>query len=414
MGLFIGNTELSSSVGIVNNEKQSSGKTIEAYNYSGKQINKGEWVHINETVNTSSVEYSNTSDFLGYSATMVSPNKFITTFAQNGNCQLYTLKDGKLSSVSLNSQGARFVSVDKDGCLYGGAETNNCLLNVYNPNNGLLFSGGTGFAYSNYMITYDSGSHDIIISKINKETGSVIAEYFHYTTYGTDNYNFSGWAMNDNTLFINAEYIGRYNLVDNNNSHYYKYSSTGFTSCYAIGQMTDEGILFGTTENWGYGSQGCYPLITYKYDYSTKQLTPYSKDNFPTAMQECFDYGCYPYWNEQYGIFMATIPDRKKIVCCQYINGVWYDKSPIFPSELLDNLSGNMPISCSSDLSTYLFVPQNNYYIEGGLYILKGNENAAGNYVVPYSYTNSDSIMGKASSNADSTIGSKVDVIIPE
>lgn len=81
MGLFIGNTELSSSVGIVNNEKQSSGKTIEAYNYSGKQINKGEWVHINETVNTSSVEYSNTSDILGYSATMVSPNKFITTFA---------------------------------------------------------------------------------------------------------------------------------------------------------------------------------------------------------------------------------------------------------------------------------------------------------------------------------------------
>lgn len=42
------------------------------------------------------------------------------------------------------------------------------------------------------------------------------------------------------------------------------------------------------------------------------------------------------------------------------------------------------------------------------------NENAAGNYVVPYSYTNSDSIMDKALSNADSTIGSKVDVIIPE
>lgn len=413
MGLFIGNTELSSNVGLVKNEEKSSGKTIEAYNYSGKSITKGDWVHINETVNTTTVEYLNDSDIIGYSATMINPNSFITTFAGNANCRLYTYKDNKLTYVDLDGQAQRFISVDKDGNLFGGYAQNNCSYGVYNPNSGLIISGGTGFAYSNYMIEYDSGSRDITISKINKETGAVEVKYSHYTTYGINNWSFNGWVMNDNTLFINAEYIGCYNLIDNNNHHYYQYSSTGFSRCYAIGQITDEGILLGTTSRNGYGSIGCSPLIAYKYDYSTKVLSPYSKENFPTAMQECFENGCYPFWNEKYGIFMATIPNKNKIVCCQYIDGQWIDKSPIFPTEVMTNLTGDMPISCSSDLTTYLFTPQTDYYIKG-FYILKGNENASGNYVVPYSYTNSESIMGKASTKADEAIGSKVSVIIPE
>ena len=380
--------------------EQSGGEEITAYNYTNKEIKQGDWVHYNERVdNTAQIATYNINglaycycvapNIILYSSGAYNPNTIVTATLNESDNTYVASQVGSISGYA-----RRFCGIDKDGYLYSNSISGFSSLNY---ERGYYWGNGECGITSEFYL--NSGTHSIV--KIDKTTGNILKTYTDISrliAYAT-----GGYQVSDDILIVcskNNRTI--YKCVLNDESLDYTQNSTHISCGKIIGGLSNSIILGVTNEE-----EGSSALLAFKYE--NGNVITYSKENFPSAMQECFDTNCNPFWNEQYGIFTAYIPSTGKCVCCQYINGVWVDKSPILD---VSNLSINTQsqFMVSSDFSRAFLKDTTQY----GILQFSITSASDGNYLVPYSYTNSNSKMGKVKENVDAVIGTQCTVVIPK
>nr|DAH35492.1 MAG TPA: Photosynthesis system II assembly factor YCF48 [Caudoviricetes sp.] len=375
------------------------GEEITAYNYTSKALTQGDWVHYNERVdNTAQVATYNINglaycycvapDILLYSSGAYNPNIIFTATLNESN---NTYIDSQVGSIE--GYPRRFCGIDKDGYLYSNHISGFSSLNY---ERGYYWGNGECGITSEFYL--DSNSHSIV--KIDKTTGNILKTYTDKSqliSYAT-----GGYQVSDDILIVcskNNKTI--YKCVLNDESLDYTQTSTNIRCGCIIGGLSNS-IILGLT----YDENIASTLLAFKYENGA--LITYSKENFPSVMQECFDTNCTPFWNEQYGIFTAYIPSNGKCVCCQYINGVWIDRSPILDVSGL-SIDTQSQFMVSSDFSRAFLLESGSTYLQFAI-----TSASDGNYLVPYSYTNSATKMGKVKENVDAAIGTQCTVVIPK
>lgn len=371
------------------------GNEITAYNYTNKEIKQGDWVHYNERVdNTAQVAIYNINglaycycvapDILLYSSGAYNPNTIFTATLNESDNTYVASQVGSISGYA-----RRFCGIDKDGYLYS-----NTTFSSLNYEKGLYWGNGYNAANSEYYL--DNG----YLHKIDKLTGNDIAVFDDNISYVMQDV-YGGYSISSNILVVAKNSILTIVTIDFGDNSLSQDSTS--LPCKSIFGGMSNGIIFGQVSKPA--DTPTSALLAFKYENGT--ITTYGKENFPSAMQECFDNDCNPFWNEQYGIFTAYIPSTGKCVCCQYINGVWVDRSPIL------NVSGlyidtQSQFMVSSDFSRAFLLQSGSTYLQFSI-----TSASDGNYLVPYSYTNSDSKMGKAKIDIAATIGTEGSILIP-
>lgn len=373
------------------------GEEIIAYNYTSSAFTQGDWVHYNERVdNTAQVATYNINglaycycvapDILLYSSGAYNPNTIFTATLNESDGTYNASQVG-----SINGYPRRFCGIDKDGYLYstyGGFSS-------LNYKKGLYWGNMYDAANAEYYI--DNG----YLHKIDRLTGNDIAVFDGTISYSMQDV-YGGYSISSNILVVAQN--GILTIVTMNFGDNSLYQDSTSLPCASIFGGMSNGIIFGQVSKPSDNPTSA--LLAFKYENDT--VTIYSKENFPSAMQECFDNACNPFWNEQYGIFTAYIPDTGKCVCCQYINGAWIDRSPILNVSGLSIARGSQ-FMVSSDFSRAFLLESGSTYLQFAI-----TSASNGNYLVPYSYTNSESKMGKVKENVDATVGTQCTVVIPK
>lgn len=376
--------------------EQSGGEEITAYNYTNKEIKQGDWVHYNERVdNTSQIGnydingYANgycvAPNIILYSSGAYNPNTIFTATLNESDNTYVASQVGSVSGYA-----RRFCGIDKDGYLYS-----NTAFSSLNYEEGLYWGNDYNSAYSEYYLANG------YLYKINKLTGSNISSFDNISYVMHDVYG--GYSISDNILVVAKDGTLTKVILNFDNNTLSKTPTA--LSCGSIFGGMSNGIIFGQVSKPF--DTVTSALLAFKYENGA--LITYSKENFPSAMQECFDNACNPFWDEQHGIFTAYIPSMSKLVCCQYVNNKWIDKSPILD---VSNLSINTQsqFMVSSDFSRAFLKDTTQY----GILQFSITSASDGNYLVPYFYTNSNSKMGKVKENVDAVIGTQCTVVIPK
>lgn len=373
----------------------SSSEEITAYNYTATELKQGDWVHYNERVdNTSQIGnydingYANgycvAPNIILYSSGAYNPNTIFTATLNESDNTYVASQVGSVSGYA-----RRFCGIDKDGYLYS-----NTAFSSLNYEEGLYWGNNYNSAYSEYYLANG------YLYKINKLTGSNISSFVNISYVMHDVYG--GYSISDNILVVAKDGTLTKVILNFDNNTLSKTPTA--LSCGSIFGGMSNGIIFGQVSKPS--DTVTSALLAFKYENGA--LITYSKENFPSAMQECFDNACNPFWDEQHGIFTAYIPSMSKLVCCQYVNNKWIDKSPILD---VSNLSINTQsqFMVSSDFSRAFLKDTTQY----GILQFSITSASDGNYLVPYSYTNSNSKMGKVKENVDAAIGTQCTVVIP-
>lgn len=371
------------------------GEEITAYNYTSNALTQGAWVNYNERVdNTAQVATYNINglaycycvapDILLYSSNVYNPNTIFTATLNESDNTYVASQVGSISGYS-----RRFCGIDKDGYLYS-----NTAFSSLNYEKGYYWGNSYNAANSEYYI------NNGYLHKIDKLTGNDIAVFENISYVMQDVYG--GYSISSNMLVVAKNSI--LTIVTMNFGDNSLYQDSTSLPCASIFGGMSNGIIFGQVKKTSDSPTSA--LLAFKYENGA--LITYSKENFPSAMQECFDNACNPFWNEQYGIFTAYIPGTGKCVCCQYINGVWVDRSPILNVSGL-SIDRNSQFMVSSDFSRAFLMNEAQAYLQFSI-----TSASDGNYLVPYSYTNSESKMGKVKENVDATVGTQCTVVIPK
>lgn len=372
------------------------GEEIAAYNYTSSALTQGDWVHYNARVdNTAQIATYNINglaycycvapDILLYSSVAYNPNTIFTATLNEA--------DGTYNASQVASIGGyarRFCGIDKDGYLYS-----NTAFSSLNYEKGYYWGNSDNAANAEYYI--DNG----YLHKIDKLTGNDIAVFDGTMSYTMQDV-YGGYSISSNILVVAKNGILTIVTMDFGNNSLSQ-DSTSLPCASIFGGMSN-GIIFGQVKKPS--DTPTSALFAFKYENGA--LITYSKENFPSAMQECFDTNCNPFWNEQFGIFTAYIPSNGKCVCCQYINGVWVDRSPILDVSGL-SIDTQSQFMVSSDFSRAFLLQSGSTYLQFSI-----TSASDGNYLVPYSYTNSNSKMGKVKENVDAVIGTQCTVVIPK
>lgn len=373
------------------------GEEITAYNYTSNALTQGAWVHYNERVdNTAQIATYNINglaycycvapDILLYSSGAYNPNTIFTATLNESDNTYVASQVGSISGYP-----RRFCGIDKDGYLY----SNNSGFSSLNYEKGLYWGNGNNAANSEYYLDNE------YLHKIDKLTGNDIAVFDDNISYVMQDV-YGGYSISSNILVVAKNSILTIVTIDFGDNSLSQNSTNISCGC-IIGGMSN-GIIFGQVSKPS--DKLTSALLAFKYENGA--LITYSKENFPSAMQECFDNDCNPFWNEQYGIFTAYIPSTGKCVCCQYINGMWVDRSPILDVSGL-YIATTSQFMVSSDFSRAFLLQSGSTYLQFSI-----TSASDGNYLVPYSYTNSESKMGKVKDSVLATVGAQCTVVIPK
>ena len=394
----------------------SSGEEITAYNYTATELKQGDWVYYNTQKDNTSFK-SNYA--IGYDGTLVAVAPSIIAFLKYSNNNedvkfykllgeedtMYTLDTGCFAKNSFST----INGIDKDGFVY---------------------TTGTvcGFNYSKgiYHQTKDAAEHyvnpDIIrtlssskysFKKVNKfTTDNTVTATYTGNIYEYPNYCKGAGYLIGNDLILcfgsqSSPKVAIWTLKDETST----YTMTGTDiSCTSILGKFAPNLLLGVNNDSGdLYRQGTLLAL----QYSNGTVTSYAKENFPATMQACFDNACYPFWNEQYGIFTAYIPTTSAYVVCQYKGGAWVDYSSRI------NISGVTPepnigvnFFVSPDLSyAYVKTFESNSSRQIKQYGIASNND--GTLIVPYDFADSNTKMGKIKNNVAADIGENGTIIIP-
>lgn len=397
------------------------GNEITAYNYSNTKYNKGDWVNINTTA--TELQYSGTQ-LQGQTSTVGWLNAFYIDNPEkifvmekrglySGNGYLQDDTNMPTQIIAFDNPG-RF-TISEDGYVCGEINI------IYNSNTetavivstsvvSYLSCGGRLGSY------YGSNGHSYL-SLIDRDTGNITKTYTYvestdYGLYGV----YSGVKIGNDyivqTGITKTTQTPKIELV-NFNEDDSTYSLTtiledGNARAF-FGYEPESGIIF-MQKAASVTNQS--NLLAYTWDSTNKQLNAYSVENFPEAMRDCFSNSCYNFWNGKTKIFTSYIKSLDKLVCCQYLNGKWIDKSPTYQS--YGGYSGNTytAFTVSSDFSRFSTSVYGSSYCS--IHQGYGNNLAAGNYIVPHRYTNdTTSFMGKAKTDIAAAIGTEGSILIP-
>lgn len=384
---------------------------ITAYNYTATELKQGDWAYYNTQKDNTSF---NSSYTFGSSGTLVAVAPSIIAYLRydsSSDVKIYKLLGEENTAYTLDT-----------GCI---------VKNSFSTINGIdkdgfVYTVGTvcGFNYSKgiYHQTTDAKEYyvnpDIIrtvssskysFKKVNKFTtdNTVTATYtgdiWEYPNYCKG----AGYLIGNDLILCfgsqSSPKVAIWTLKDETST----YTMTGTDiSCTSILGKFAPNLLLGVNNDSGdLYRQGTLLAL----QYSNGTVTSYAKENFPATMQACFDNACYPFWNEQYGIFTAYIPTTSVYVVCQYKGGAWVDYSSRI------NISGVTP---TPDIGVNFFVaPDLSYaYVKTESNSLKQYgiaSNNDGTLIVPYDFTNLDTKMGKIKNNVAADIGEDGTIIIP-
>ena len=401
------------------------GVEITAYNYSNTKYNKGDWVNINTTATElqySGHQYQGGSSTVGWLNAFYidNPEKIFVMEKRglySGNGYLQDTTNEPTQIIAFDNPGGFTISEDGYVCgefniIYNSDTETAVIVSETQEDNTadykvdfLSCGGRLGSGYYNgktslYLIDRDTGN----ISKTYN--------YVEATAYGLYGV-YSG-------VKIGNDYIVQTGLTSTTNTP--KIELVNFNedaSTYSLTTILDDGnarAFFGYEPESGiiFMQKGGSVtnesnLLAYTWDSTNKQLNAYSVENFPEAMRDCFSNSCYNFWNGKTKIFTSYIKSLDKLVCCQYLNGKWIDKSPIRQSYVGNTYTA---FTVSADFSRFSTSEYGSRYCH--IYQGYGNNLAAGNYIVPHRYTNdTTSFMGKAKTDISADIGTECTVVIP-
>ena len=383
----------------------SSGEEITAYNYTFKVLTQGDWVHYNTTVISSSL-YSENINNIGTSAGGMSVllydnNHFLYKDIIKTSATIVTLNSNSSVSISMPAN-SWFSRIDKNDCLisnYGCAiiDTKNVIsYNSSNSSNEIPLS-------NNYI--YNNSTHQIY--KINLSSGEKIETYeLSESSSSITGTMRTGWVSEKDELF----------MIDSSNKNIYKINIDS-NSTYSLTSVSENNMC-----NYSIGRIDKFYIAQYNnylkvltYNESLNKFEIVDSDLLPSKMITCLAADSQMFVNEKYNIFMSMTNNTP--ICCQYLNGKWLDKSPNIDMSFVSfyvQLGNRTAFTCSFDFTKSLIATHDNTDRYGGWKIFNGNELANGNYLISYSYTNSDSKMGKVKENVDAAIGTQCTVVIPK
>lgn len=401
------------------------GVEITAYNYSNTKYNKGDWVNINTTA--TELQYSG-NQFQGYTSTVGWLNAFYIDNPEkifvmerrglySGNGYLQDTTNEPTQIIAFDKPGG--FTISEDGYVCGEINI------IYNSNTetAVIVSETQEDNTADYKVDflscggrlgsgYYNGKTSLYL--IDRDTGNISKTYNYVEATGYGLYGiYSG-------VKIGNDYIVQTGITSTTNTP--KIELVNFNedaSTYSLTTILDDGnarAFFGYEPESGIifmqkaGSvTNQSNLLAYTWDSTNKQLNAYSVENFPEAMRDCFSNSCYNFWNGKTKIFTSYIKSLDKLVCCQYLNGKWIDKSPIRQSYVGNTYTA---FTVSADFSRFSTSEYGSMYCH--IYQGYGNNLAAGNYIVPHRYTNdTTSFMGKAKTDISANIGTECTVVIP-
>ena len=396
------------------------GVEITAYNYSNTKYKKGDWVNINTTA--TELHYSGhqlqekTSTVGWLNAFYIdNPEKIFVIEKRglySGNGYLQDTTNEPTQIIAFDTPGG--FTISEDGYVCGERNI------IYNSNTETAVIVSETYSGTHYKVEYlacggrlGSGFWDnaVNISLIDRDTGTITKTYLGKQNDYT--YIFSGVKIGNDYIVqtgvqstTNTPKIELVNFNEDASTYTRTTILNDGNARAFFGYEPESGVIF--MQKAGSVTRQSN-LLAYTWDSTNKQLNAYSVENFPEAMRDCFSNNCYNFWNSKTKIFTSYIQSLDKLVCCQYLNGKWIDKSPICSGYQGNTYSA---FSVSSDFSRFSTSVYGSSYcsISQGY----GNNLASGNYIVPHRYTNdTTSFMGKAKTDIAAATGTECTVVIP-
>lgn len=388
------------------------GDSITYTNITGATIAKDNKLWINTTATTTEKQY----DFRGIFDNnpqviyMTSNPNIGISSTSNGGLVLVNFTDtgftGQHIADSLRSGQFNIMVIDKENYFLS-LDSNSCVC-IYNIDTQSVqyYSTGRVSRYvmgCNYIATRASEYGDHIIIKTNPATGEILKTY----TAAESQYetvNRCGYEMNGTVYAVYNWYgykIGKV-VFDDSALTYTIENSVAMSKDYILGGISDANLLF----------VGSFNVSDSKklYDFeilSADTLEKVDSTTLPEVMQQCLNNPTVLFINDYSSLFTAYIPNLKKFVILQYVNGQWVDKSPIITAEDFSQSNGlNLAgFSSSADFSRMIYPTTSTKEYTYSAY--SGNEKSGGYYAVPYLYSRKETFTAKADeecvNNATST-----------
>lgn len=391
------------------------GDSVEYTNITGDKITKGSKLWLNKTATTTEKQYDFQGIASGYSLPIYmtsNPNVGISSDS-NGGLWLVNFTDTEFTTQqiakSLRSTPFNIMTIDKDNYFLS-LDSGNCVC-IYNIDTQSVQYYGTGRVprYQlghNYMATRVSEYGDNIIINTNPATGEILKTYKAAESQ-YEQVDRCGYEMNDTVYAVYNWYgykIGKVSFDDSALTYTIE-NSVAMSKDYILGGISDANLLFVGS----YVSENTKKLYNFEI-LSADTLEKVDSTTLPEVMQQCLNNPTVLFINDYSSLFTAYIPNLKKFVILQYVNGQWVDKSPIIAAEDFSQDYG-LPLagfSSSADFSRMICPTAANYTYN----VYSGNEKSGGYYGVPYLYSNKSSITGKAEEDCENNAQSTANTTI--
>lgn len=390
------------------------GDSVEYTNITGNKITKGSKIWLNETATTTEKQY----DFSGIFDNEVeiiymtsNPNIGISS-TSNGGLVLVNFTDtgvtGQHIAGSIRSGNFNIMVIDKENYFLSLDQSDSvCIYNI--DTQSVQYYGTTTrkIIGHNYMADKIS-SYTYNIIKTNPATGEILKTYTaadsQYTHIDKCGYEING------TVYAVYEYYG-YKLgkviFDDSASTFTIENSVAMSKDFILGGISDANLLFvGSFSGRDYIKLYNFEIL------SADTLEKVDSTTLPEVMQQCLNNPTVLFINDYSSLFTAYIPNLKKFVILQYVNGQWVDKSPIITAEDFSQSNGLTlaGFSSSADFSRMIYPTASTKEYTYSAY--SGNEKSGGYYGVPYLYSNKSSITGKAEEDCENNAQSTANTTI--
>lgn len=388
----------------------SGGIELSAFNYSGKALAQWDWAYVNKTLTTSILKSNRPTPIYNEILFQFAPNKWYNG-SQNGNGFILTMNEAgtSYSKTDLGMLGVAATGIDYDGALWGTGSSNQWGSMYYNPTTGAFHTSGSDqnmrmicsdFAYNN--------ADSFGLFRMDKTTGWVITPKYTSSSgnqpFNNENYC-TGFKINDNKVCVCSSGQSYFSILTlDDDTHTYTFERIPDLSldiCFGKITASDgSAIILGKKFNVG--------LRAFKLN-ADETITIMTKNEFPSDIAEMFESSTlFGYVNEQTKTLVCN--NASKMICYQFNGREWVNKTPLFSDS---KFKAGTECFISPDFSTFSMINDNENNQINYFAVYEGNELASGNYVVPYSYTNSQTIMGKVTKAVSAEAGTRCMVVIP-
>lgn len=389
------------------------GDSVEYTNITGGKITKGSKVWLNETATTTEKQY----DFRG----IFDDNPEVIYMTSNPNIGISSTSNGGLVLIkftdtgftgqhianSLRSGPFNIMVIDKENYFLSLDQSAGvCIYNIDTQSVQYYISTTRKIMGHNYMAN-KTPDYSYNIIKINPATGEILKTY---TAANSQYENIAcGYEMNGTVYAVYSYYgykIGKV-IFDDSASTFTIENSVAMSKNFILGGISDANLLFVGNFNSG-DSKKLYDFEILSAD----TLEKVDSTTLPEVMQQCLNNPTVLFINDYSSLFTAYIPNLKKFVILQYVNGQWVDKSPIITAEDFSQSNGLTlaGFSSSADFSRMIYPTASNEKYTYSAY--SGNEKSGGYYGVPYLYSNKSSITGKAEEDCENNAKSTANTTI--